>query len=46
MKCIRSLEYVEKNGSEACLVNRADIRPASADLFARASRREPGSGGA
>jgi hypothetical protein len=29
------LKGVEKNGSEDCLVNSAEIRPASADLFAR-----------
>jgi len=46
VKFTRRLEYVEKNSSERCLVNRADIRPASADSFARESRRELGSGGA
>jgi len=40
------LKDLEKNGSERCLVNRADIRPASAERFARESRREPCSGGA
>jgi hypothetical protein len=36
------LKDVEKNRSERCLVNGADI----VDLFARESRRELGSGGA
>jgi hypothetical protein len=36
------LKDVEKNSSEGCLVNGADI----ADLFARESRREPCSGDA
>ena len=42
MKCTRRLKDVEKNRSERCLVNGADI----VDLFARESRREPGSAGA
>jgi hypothetical protein len=46
MKCERRLKDVEKNSSERCLVNRADIRLASAELFARESRRGPCSGGA
>jgi len=42
VKCTRRLKDVEKNGSERCLVNGADI----VDLFARERRREPCSGGA
>ena len=41
-KCNRRSKDVDKNSSERCLVNGADI----VDLFARESRREPGSGGA
>jgi hypothetical protein len=42
MKCNKRLKYVEKNSSERCLVNGADI----ANLFVRESRHELGSDGA